>query len=113
MATTKTFKIPTMIVNGTPTEVGLPEWANIALSGSELTSYLAADARQGALLEAFKANAAYQYNDVTDGSGNIVGVNVITTSDIPNDTEWLSFWDRFQADPAVTFPTDFETITNS
>ena len=95
---------PTMVVNGNVSVVTIQTWANLTLSGSDLTTYIAAQNAQDQFFDPFVANGAiviseiYVWNNngstVTDSvtvgnvwydTGNIIVGTVANTGNVITD----------------------------
>ena len=78
---------PTMVVNGNVQSVSIHTWANIALSGEDLTNYITAQQNQDTLFQTLLANNSIVVEDVFkwNDTGNVV-IGNITYANVWSDT---------------------------
>lgn len=110
------FAFAKKLEDGTEVSYSIGQWATDNLTAEEFAAFDAANTRQNALVEA--AVAAGKITIVPDlepesgapvpgsidtgidGQRYATGAS-ITATEVVADPDWLTFWDRFVADPTV------------
>lgn len=100
MSTTN-FAFAKKLEDGTEITYSVNQWATDTLPVDELKVFNAAQDRQNVLVNAAIASGKLTITPYVVSDGNIMGCTVTTIEEITVDPEWLSFWDRFVADPTI------------